>query len=196
SFVKMTDDDWIKIHNVNLFGAYSVTHAALPHLRENNYGRVVMTSSASGIYGNFGQANYAAAKLGLFGLAQSLSLEGSKYNILVNAIAPLAGSRMTETIMAPEVVAALKPEYVSPLVAYLCHDSFHETGGLYEVGAGWIAKLRWQRTQGTFLLTESSEFSPEDVAAHWEKITDWSDAQNPAVFADTVNLIMEHIQAK
>lgn len=196
SFVKMTDEDWIKIHNVHLFGAYSVTHAAWPHLRENNYGRVVMTTSASGIYGNFGQANYAAAKLGLFGLTQSLALEGSKYNILVNAIAPLAGSRMTETIMAPEVIAALKPEYVSPLVAYLCHDSFRETGGLYEVGAGWMAKLRWQRTQGAFLPTEADGFSPEDVAAHWEKITDWTDAQNPAVFADTVNLIMEHIQAK
>ncbi len=196
SFAKMTDDDWIKVHNVHLFGAYSVSHAAWPHLRENNYGRIIMTSSASGIYGNFGQANYAAAKLGLYGLAQSLAIEGSKYNILVNAIAPLAGSRMTETIMPPEVVAALKVEYVSPLVAYLCHDSNRDTGGLYEVAAGWIAKLRWQRTQGAFIPTDPNGFTIEDVAAHWGDVTDWTDAENPAVFNDTVTPVLNHIQKK
>lgn len=193
SFVKMTDEDWIKIHQVHLFGAYSVSHAAWPHLRDNNYGRIIMTSSASGIYGNFGQANYAAAKLGLYGLAQSLAVEGSKYNIIVNAIAPLAGSRMTETIMPPEVLAELKPEYVSPLVAYLCHDSNRETGGLYEVAAGWIAKLRWQRTQGAFIPRENG-ISIEDVAEHWHEVNEWTDATNPAIFNDTITPVLHHIQ--
>lgn len=193
SFVKMTDEDWIKIHQVHLFGAYSVSHAAWPHLRDNNYGRIIMTSSASGIYGNFGQANYAAAKLGLYGLAQSLAVEGSKYNIIVNAIAPLAGSRMTETIMPPEVLAELKPEYVSPLVAYLCHDSNRDTGGLYEVAAGWIAKLRWQRTQGAFIPRENG-ISIEDVAEHWNEVNDWTDATNPAIFNDTITPVLHHIQ--
>lgn len=193
SFAKMTDEDWIKIHQVHLFGAYSVSHAAWPHLRENNYGRIIMTSSASGIYGNFGQANYAAAKLGLYGLAQSLAVEGSKYNIIVNAIAPLAGSRMTETIMPPEVLAELKPEYISPLVAYLCHDSNRETGGLYEVAAGWIAKLRWQRTQGAFIPRENG-ISIEDVAEHWHEVNEWTDATNPAIFNDTITPVLHHIQ--
>ena len=101
-----------------------------------------MTSSAAGIYGNFGQSNYSAAKLGLFGLSNTLSLEGAKYNIKSNTIAPLAKSRLTETVMPEELLANLKPDYVAPLVLYLCHESCDETGSLFEVGAGWIGKCR------------------------------------------------------
>jgi 3-hydroxyacyl-CoA dehydrogenase/3a,7a,12a-trihydroxy-5b-cholest-24-enoyl-CoA hydratase len=88
-------------------------------MREKGYGRIIMTSSAAGIYGNFGQANYSAAKLGLVGFAKTLAIEGEKRNVLVNTIAPMAGSRMTETVFPPDLVQALKPDYVSPLVAYL-----------------------------------------------------------------------------
>lgn len=188
SFPKMTDADWEAVYRVHVWGAYKVTKAAWPHLREQSYGRVVMTSSASGIYGNFGQANYAMAKLGLFGFAQTLALEGAKYNIMVNAIAPLAGSRMTETIMPPEVVAALKPELVSPLVAYLCHDSSRESGGLYEVGAGWVGRVRWERSQGASF--DPANMRIEDVAAAWGQINDWTEAQHPASFQDALAPVM------
>src|SRR5689334_13394196 len=127
SFQKMTEQDWDLVYRVHVLGAMRVTHAAWPILRKKKYGRVVMTSSAAGIYGNFGQANYCAAKLGLLGLANCLAEEGRAKNIHVNTIAPVAASRMLSTVMPPEVVEIMKPEYVSPLVAWLCHETCRET---------------------------------------------------------------------
>ncbi|HEX6386211.1 MAG TPA: SDR family oxidoreductase, partial [Anaerolineae bacterium] len=150
SFHKMTEEDWQKLYRVHLYGSFKVTHAAWPYLRQQRYGRVIVTTSAAGLYGNFGQANYSAAKLGLYGLANTLAIEGQKRNVHVNTIAPIAGSRLTETVLPPDLVEALKPEYVAPLVAYLCHESCTETGGLFEVGAGWVSRLRWQRSKGAF----------------------------------------------
>lgn len=193
TFQKMTDEDWDLVYRVHVLGAYKVTRAAWSHLRDQQFGRIVMTSSASGIYGNFGQANYAMAKLGLYGFAQTLALEGKKYNITANAIAPLAGSRMTETILAPELVEALKPELVSPLVAYLCHEKTTETGGLFEVGAGWIARLRWERTQGAF-FTPKVAMRVEDIAAQWDKINDWTEAETPSQFQHSFEPIMKNLQ--
>jgi 3-hydroxyacyl-CoA dehydrogenase/3a,7a,12a-trihydroxy-5b-cholest-24-enoyl-CoA hydratase len=181
---KMTDEDWDAVLAVHLRGAYQVTRAAWPHLRQANYGRVVMTSSASGIYGNFGQSNYAAAKLGLYGLANTLALEGAKYNILVNTIAPLAKSRMTEGLFTSELFDHLKPEYVSPLVAYLCHESQTETGQLYEVGGGWVAKLRWERSLGAMLPPEEAA-NIEALAGAWPQISDWEGAEHPQAFQES-----------
>src|SRR5213079_281600 len=123
SFAKMTQQDWDLIYKVHVLGSFRCTHAAWPIMRDAGYGRIIMTSSAAGIYGNFGQANYSMAKLGLHGFAQSLAAEGKKRNIIVNTIAPTAGSRMTETVMPPALLDALKPELVSPLVARLVHES-------------------------------------------------------------------------
>lgn len=173
SFQKMTDEDWDLIYRVHVKGSYAVTHAAWPHMREQEYGRVVMTASAAGIYGNFGQANYSMAKLGLHGLTQTLAKEGQKRNIIVNSIAPIAASRLTETVMPANVLENLKPEYVSPLVSYLCHESNTDTGGLYEVGMGWIGKLRWERTAGAGL--NLNEVTAENVAAAWGTICDFSE---------------------
>lgn len=180
SFHKMTEEDWDLVYNVHVKGAFKLTHAAWPHLRDQEYGRIVFTSSASGLYGNFGQANYSMAKLGLHGLAQTLALEGRAKNILVNSIAPVAGSRMTETIMPADVVAKLKPEYVSPLVLWLASEANHDnSGGVFEVGAGYMAKLRWERTRG-IAFGLANGISVEDVARHWDRITDFENATHPA----------------
>lgn len=148
SFQKMTELDWDLIMKVHLKGAYSVTRAAWNIMREKKYGRIINTGSSAGIYGSFGQVNYSTAKLGLWGFTQSLAKEGDKRNIKVNCVAPLAGTRMTATVMPAEVVEALKPDYVAPFVGFLAHESCPDNGGLYEVGAGYIARHRWQRTAG------------------------------------------------
>lgn len=140
SFQKMSETDWDLIMKVHLKGAYSVTRAAWNIMREKKYGRIINTGSSSGIYGSFGQVNYAAAKLGLWGFTQSLAKEGEKRNIRTNCIAPLAGTRMTATVMPAEVLETLSPSYVAPFVAYLCHESCEDNGALYEVGAGYAAK--------------------------------------------------------
>ena len=195
SFQKMTAEDWDKIYRVHLYGAYQVTRAAWPILREQGYGRIIMTSSAAGLYGNFGQANYSAAKLGLLGLAQTLAVEGQKRNVLANAIAPLAGSRMTETILPPELVAALRPEYVAPLVAYLCHESSIETGHTFEVGAGWVARVRWQRGRGAFFPLGDA-LTPEAIADRWAEIDNFDDPTYPETPTDSFGPVVANLQSK
>ncbi len=194
SFHKMTVEDWDLIYRVHVNGSFRVTHAAWNHMRDRGYGRIVMTASAAGIYGNFGQANYAMAKLGLLGLSNTLAVEGRKKGVHVNTIAPIAGSRLTETVMPKEIVDALKPEYVSPLVAWLCHESCEETGGVYEVGGGFFSKLRWQRSKGA-LVRLGRNITPELVKSSWGRITGFADATNPGDIQQSMAPIMENIQA-
>ena len=194
TFNKMTDQDWELIYDVHVKGAYKVSHAAWPHMRDQNYGRLIFTASAAGIYGNFGQTNYSMAKLGLHGMAQTLALEGRSKNILVNTIAPIAGSRLTETVMPKELVDALRPEFVMPLVLKLCDENSRETGGLFEVGAGFIAKLRWERSKGkSFIL--SAGFSPEAINDAWDAITDFTDADHPTTLAESNLAIMRNLKS-
>jgi 3-hydroxyacyl-CoA dehydrogenase/3a,7a,12a-trihydroxy-5b-cholest-24-enoyl-CoA hydratase len=192
SFHKMTVEDWDLVLRVHLYGSFRTIHAAWPILRDKGYGRVILTTSAAGIYGNFGQANYGAAKLGIVGLANTLAVEGKPKGVLVNAIAPLAGSRLTETIMPQEMVDALKPEYVSPLVAWLCHETCPETGGLFEIGAGFVSKLRWERTTGeTFRI--GREIAPEAIASKWASITDFSYSTHPADAQEALQPALENV---
>lgn len=194
SFAKMTDQDWDLIQTVHMKGAFSVTKAAWPVMREQNFGRIIFTASAAGIYGNFGQANYSAAKLGLFGLTQTLAIEGAKNNIKANCIAPIAGSRLTETIMPAEVVAALKPEAVAALVVSLCAEDCEESGALYETGAGWTAKLRWERSQGVILQGDDAQ-DADQVAAQLAAAGDFTGADHPASIQDTFTPVMSRIGA-
>lgn len=187
SFHKMSDEDWDLVYDVHLRGAFKVSRAAFPHMREQGYGRFVMTTSAAGIYGNFGQANYSACKLALHGLSQTLAIEGKNRGIQSNTIAPLAASRMMATVMDEKAMDRLKPEAVSPLVALLCHESCETTGGLFEVGAGWISRVRWERSAGAHF--PPSGFSIDDVAAQWERINDFSDAMNPTSGVDSLKAI-------
>ncbi|MBX3155666.1 MAG: SDR family NAD(P)-dependent oxidoreductase [Deltaproteobacteria bacterium] len=194
SFQKMSQADWDLVYKVHVLGSFRVTHAAWNYMRDAGYGRIINTASAAGIYGNFGQANYSMAKLGLHGFTQTLALEGKKRNILVNTIAPIAGSRMTETVLPKELLDSLKPELVSPLVARLVHESCEDSGGLYEVGGGFYAKLRWERSTGkTFRLGRA--VSPEDVDGAWKAITQFDKTTHPDAVAISMQPIMENVEA-
>ncbi|MBZ0239000.1 MAG: SDR family NAD(P)-dependent oxidoreductase, partial [Deltaproteobacteria bacterium] len=194
SFQKMSQQDWDLIYKVHVLGSFKVTYAAWPIMRDKGFGRIVMTSSAAGIYGNFGQANYSMAKLGLHGFAQTLALEGRKRNILVNTIAPIAGSRMTETVMPPNLLEALKVEYVTPLVLRLCHEKNEDTGGLFEVGGGFMGKLRWERSEGkSFRLGRA--ITAEMVDASWKDITQFDKTTHPGGIAESMSPIMANIEA-
>ena len=184
SFVKMSDEDWDLIYRVHALGAFKVTKAAWPLMLEQGYGRIINTASAAGIYGNFGQANYAFAKRGLIGFTNTLAIEGARKGIKANVIAPVAGSRLTETILPKEVTAALKPEFVTPLVIRLCSQESEETGSLFEVGAGWVSKLRWERSRGAF-FDPKSELTAEAIDAAWEQIGNFENAQHPTNIQET-----------
>ena len=184
SFAKMTDEDWDLIYRVHVLGAYKVTKAAWPIMLEQGFGRIVNTASAAGIYGNFGQANYSFAKRGLIGFTNTLAIEGARKGIKANVIAPVAGSRLTESILPKEVIEALKPEYVTPLVIRLCAQDSEETGQLFEVGAGWISKLRWERSKGV-CFPPNEGLSAEQVSAAWDQIGDFTDAEHPKSIQDT-----------
>lgn len=192
-FGKMTDKDWDLIQEVHLKGTYKVTRAAWDYMREQKYGRIVTVASAAGLYGNFGQANYSAAKLGILGFTKTIAREGAKRNIKANCIAPLAASRMTATVMPQEMLDNLKPEFVAPVVAYLASKECEDSGEVYELGAGWVAALRWQRAKGATM--PYGDFTPEAVANMWSKVGDFDkDAENPATTTDTFPPVMEAVE--
>lgn len=192
SFVKMTNEDWDLILKIHMTGAFRCTHAAWKVFRDQKYGRIINTSSSAGLNGNFGQVNYSAAKAGLHGFTRSLAKEGDKYNIKVNTIAPIAATRMTQGIMPEEVLEAVQPKYVIPLVGLLCHEDCPETGGLFEVGGGWVTKLRWQRAQG---VSHKLNFGPEDVKANWSKIVDFTGENDyPENLDDTIQKMYGHFE--
>src|SRR5580704_1056514 len=192
SLPKMSQEDWDLIYRVHVLGSFKVTQAAWNHMRDAGYGRVIMTASAAGIYGNFGQANYSMAKLGLHGFAQTLAIEGKKRGIHTNTIAPIAGSRMTETVLPPDLVAALKPEFVSPVVAWLCHEACEENGSLFEVGGGFVGKLRWERAAGA-LFRLSRPMLPDVVRAKWGAITDFTKATYPTNVTESMQPILGNL---
>ncbi|MFO0685916.1 MAG: SDR family NAD(P)-dependent oxidoreductase [Sandaracinus sp.] len=194
SFQKMTEADWDLVYRVHVKGAFKCSYAAWPIMREQKYGRIIMTSSAAGIYGNFGQANYSMAKLGLYGFGSTLAIEGKKNNVIVNTIAPIAGSRMTETVLPANLLEALKVEYVTALVVKLCHESHEDGGGLYEVGGGFYSKLRWERTKGK-MFRLGRPVSAEDVDASWGEVTSFAESTHPANINASMEPIMDNVNA-
>ncbi|MBX3454606.1 SDR family oxidoreductase [Ferrovibrio sp.] len=176
SFAKMPLEDFDAVLAVHLLGSAYVTHAAWPHMQAANYGRVVMTTSAAGLYGNFGQTNYGAAKLGLVGLMNALKQEGGKNGILINTIAPVAATRMTEPLFPPKLLPHLQPAYISAVVAYLCSESCNATGDIISVGAGYYAKAQIVESEGVF-YGAGAEVTPEMIAADWGRITDMGKAR-------------------
>ncbi len=174
SFAKMEMSDFRLVLDVHLMGSALCSKAVWAHMRERNYGRIAMTTSSSGMYGNFGQANYGAAKAGLSGLMRTLTLEGAKYDIRINALSPVAATRMTENLMPKEVLDMLTTESVAQGLVYLvCDDAPSRT--ILCAGAGGYAATRVFETQG--MNFPQGQQTAENVAANWDKIMDMKDAQ-------------------
>ncbi|KAH8994975.1 peroxisomal hydratase-dehydrogenase-epimerase [Lactarius akahatsu] len=171
-FRNMTDKEWDQI--------------------QDKFGRIVNTASAAGLFGNFGQANYSAAKMGLVGFTKTLAREGAKYNIKANAIAPIAASAMTATVMPPEMLEHFGPEYVAPLVAAITHpDGPDASGKVFVLGAGYISEIRWERSRGVVFKTDNS-FTPSAVKQRWEELTDFTNPEHPQGWED--NNIVEKLE--
>ncbi len=178
-------------------GIYKTSRAAWAYMMEQKYGRIINTASAVGLYGNFGQTNYSTAKAATVGFSNTLAQEGAKFNIIVSTLAPNAGTRMTATVMPPEMVEALKPEYVAPLVAYLAHDTNRTTGGVYECGAGWISRVRWQRSGG-YGFPVNEPLMPEQVKSKMSVINNFEDgrATYPLTPQDSITQVLNNVNAK
>ena len=174
--------------DVHVHGAMKTARAAWPYFRKQRYGRVINTSSASGIFGNFGQANYAAAKMALVGFNETLAFEGAKYNINCNVLAPAAASRLTQTVWPPEMMEVMKPDWVVPLVAFLVHPSCKESGSIFEAGAGHFSKIRWERSRG-FLARPDQSLTAEVVLRNHSEIMDFSNATHPRGVANSMDLL-------
>ncbi|MFN9544848.1 MAG: SDR family NAD(P)-dependent oxidoreductase [Alphaproteobacteria bacterium] len=174
SFTKMEVKDFQFVLDVHLIGSVKVTKACWETMKAQQYGRIVMTSSSSGLYGNFGQTNYGAAKLGLVGFMNTLKLEGQKDNIKVNSLAPVAGTRMTENQMPPQALEALKPEYVTPGVIYLVSEDA-PNGVILAAGGGAFAVAQIVEANGAFL--GHNDLTAEKVAENWGKISDMTGAK-------------------
>src|SRR6185312_4297109 len=172
SFAKMEMRDFEAVMNVHLMGTVKPTHAIWPILKAQKYGRIVVTTSSTGLYGNFGQTNYGAAKASLVGFMNSLKLEGEKDNIKVNAVCPVAATRMTEALMPPAILETLKPEFVSPAVAYLASEDA-PTGVILTAAAGVYAAAQLVETDGVNL---GHGATADDIAAHFGEICDWTTA--------------------
>jgi len=189
SFHNMSPELMNPVFDVHLKGAFHVTQPAFVLMREQGYGRIISTSSAAGIFGNFGQTNYGAAKMGLVGFTRVLAVEGAKYNIKANAIAPLALTRMTEAMFG-NIGEKLAPDFIAPVVAYLAHEDCPVTGEVYSVGGGRVARVFIAETPGYF----NAKLSMEDVRENFETIRNEDGYVVPADIAEETAMFMPYLK--
>lgn len=191
SIAKMTEHAWQSIIDINLRSAFQLARAAWPHFKERNFGRLVFTSSSAGLYGNFGQANYSASKMGLIGLARTIAIEGAKYNITANCIAPLAATDMNKGLLPDSLIEHAHAEKISPLVAYLCHEDCVESGSVFEVAGGWVGKVHISCSEG--VLLSDKELNPDSIATRWSEICDSSKSCMPLSAKGSLDSIIKKI---
>jgi len=177
SIVKMEEGEWDLVMAVHLKGAYCVTQPAFKVMKANGYGRVVNTASGAGLYGNFGQINYSSAKMGVLGVMHSIHIEGAKYNIKANTIAPIAASRLTEDVMPPEIFTKLDPKFVTPLVMYLVSEENQDSDMIFNCAAGWFSRTAVMCAPGTIIGDGVADISAEQVRDEWSKITNLDEAK-------------------
>jgi 3-hydroxy-3-methylglutaryl CoA synthase/NAD(P)-dependent dehydrogenase (short-subunit alcohol dehydrogenase family) len=181
SLSKMTAAEWQAVIDVHLNGAYHVTKPALEEMRKNSYGRIVMTTSAAGLFGNFGQSNYSAAKLGVVGLMNTLKIEGQKHNIQTNTIAPVALTRLTKDIIPAQLAEKMKPEFITPLVIYLCSPKCQHNGQIFNAGAGFFSRAAIVTGPGVLIGKLKEPPTAEDILENIEEI---ASLDNPQEFGD------------
>ena len=190
SFANMTEEEFSLIIEVHLKGTYFVTQPAFKIMKENNYGRIVNVASPSGLFGNFGQTNYGAAKMGIVGLTNVLAIEGAKYNIKVNVIAPTAYTRMTEALLPEDVGKLFSAELVTPMVTYLASEACEPTHEIFGVAAGRFARIGIITHEG-YVNTQATA---EDIASNIEEIRTITDGSYPLSNEDELMLIQKAIQ--
>ena len=175
SFHKVTLDDFNLVMDVHFQGSLNCTHTIFPIMREQEYGRIIFTSSASGVYGNFGQTNYGSAKMAMIGLMNTLKLEGQNKNIFTNSITPVAYTRMTEGLIPEDFGKNLRSEFITPAVIYLASDQA-PNGVIIAAGAGVFSRILIHETMGVS-LGMGEDMTPENIHANWDKISDMTEAR-------------------
>ena len=177
TFVKMDEKKWDVVVDVHLKGTFCVTKPAFLHMVKQSYGRIIMTTSGSGLFGNFGQTNYSSAKMGVVGLANVLKLEGAKYNIKTNVIAPIAGTRLTEDVVPPETFSRMKVDFVTPAVLYMCSEQCQDSGVIINAGLGYFSRSAIMTGEGVILSVGNKIPTPEEVMKNWSRITSLENAR-------------------